>query len=200
MFVNMLQETRGLRITRLRILAQKPCTSATRWRSPRPALFSFGRVVLSLQGCGPSVNSGTAAFKSLQFDLGQKLSTIVTSFVPPSKKIILELEEGMVVNGRAMVFGFTAPCQPPFNCTRTHADLRRNLPRGSDPGIAQAHHLFIQITTLPLSLLPQALQRCLFLRGVLDVLMTCSDFIHRGDAGKTDSFAMTTDCQTKSLA
>src|SRR5690606_40151406 len=122
MFVNMLQETRGLRITRLRILAQKPCTSATRWRSPRPALFSFGRVVLSLQGCGPSVNSGTAAFKSLQFDLGQKLSTIVTSFVPPSKKIILELEEGMVVNGRAMVFGFTAPCQPPFNCTRTHAD------------------------------------------------------------------------------
>jgi hypothetical protein len=86
----MLQETRGLRITGLRVLAQKPSTSSPGWRSPGSALFSFGGLLLFLQVCGPSVNSGTASFKSLGFDLGQKLSTIVTSFVPTSKKIILE--------------------------------------------------------------------------------------------------------------
>ncbi len=156
--------------------------------------------MLLLHVCRPSINSGTASFKSLGFDLGQKLSTIVTSFVPTSKKIILECQEGMVSNRRAVVFGFTARYQPPFNCTHTHADLRRNLPRRGDPGISQAHHLLIQITTLQLSLLPQALQRCLLLRRVFGDLMTfCSDLIHRSDAGKTDGFAMTTDRQTESL-
>ena|GEM_PF-2474153 len=125
----------------------------------------------------------------------------MASFVPTPKKIILERQKSLLENRRAMVLGFTARRQPPFNRADTHADLERDLSRREDSSVAQAHDVFIQIATLQLSQLPQTLQRCLLLRGVFLVVITfCCEFIHGGDAGKTNSFAMTTDRKTKCFA
>ncbi|PKA39896.1 hypothetical protein CWR43_29910 [Rhizobium sullae] len=71
----------------------------------RDGSFLVWRLVAVSSGLRSIVNSGP-----LGFDLGQKLSTIVTSLVPTSKKIILERQEGMVLSRRAVVFGFTARC------------------------------------------------------------------------------------------
>ena len=72
-FLNMLEETIGLCVRGLRVLPQEPRACAPRWRSPGPDLFFLKRLWLLLAvGC-PSINGGTAPFKSLSFDLGQKL-------------------------------------------------------------------------------------------------------------------------------